>query len=180
MVLGCADGTNPGAWFFLLSSYRDGRCRELRLWALLDRMSGPRSRCRPSRWDAGCGCRGDFLSWTARPDRRAGAGDHVSAGVREGLAADARRIRGYPLAVLEQRAFAMDHRELCSGDARRLGLPRVFHQPAFLRSSPTNRAVCRGLAGVCNGSLLHLSSFVAEIFVAEEAERPILVAVCSR
>jgi hypothetical protein len=77
--------------------------------------------------------------------------------------------------VLEQRAFAMDHRELCSAMLADWGLPRVFHQPAFFAEQPDESGYAEGSREFVIAHSLHLSSFIAEIFVAEEAERPILV-----
>lgn len=137
----------------------------------LDGLPGLCARCRPSLAHACSSCRGAFcLGLLARIGELALATLYPLEYAR--CCSRLWNI-AISLSVLEQRAFAMDHRELCSAMLADWGLPRVFHQPAFLPSSQMKVGLCRGLTRFRDCPFLHLSSFIAEIFVAEEAERPI-------
>ena len=120
------------------------------------------------------------LSWTARPDRRLALATMYPLEYAKVLQQTPLGVTGIPLAVLEQRAFAMDHRELCSAMLADWGFPRIFHLPAFAEQ-PTNRAVAEELARVCNGSF---AAFVVvhrgESSWPKRRSAPFWWAVCSR
>lgn len=75
--------------------------------------------------------------------------------------------------MLEQRASRWTTGS-CARQCWPIKLPRVFHQPAFVEQ-PDESGYAEGSREFVIAHSLHLSSFIAEIFVAEEAERPILV-----
>ncbi len=83
--------------------------------------------------------------------------------------------RDLPLVALEQRAFALNHRELTSAMLADWGLPRIFHEPAFFAEVPEESGYADGSREFVIVHSLHLASFIAEVFMAEEAERPNLM-----
>ena len=175
MVLGVPTVRTLALGFSLLSNYRDGRCRNFDY----------------GRYWTGCLVYALAMQAVTLRTRAAAAEETFCLGLlaRIGELALATlypleyakvlqqtlEYRDIPLSVLEQRAFAMDHRELCSAMLADWGLPRVFHQPAFFAEQPDESGYAEGSREFVIAHSLHLSSFIAEIFVAEEAERPILV-----
>lgn len=83
--------------------------------------------------------------------------------------------RELSLVALEQRAFALTHRELTSAMLADWGLPRIFHEPAFFAEVPEESGYADGAREFVIVHSLHFASFIAEVFLAEEAERPHLM-----
>ncbi|WP_374260955.1 diguanylate cyclase [Zoogloea sp.] len=83
--------------------------------------------------------------------------------------------RELSLVALEQRAFALTHRELTSAMLADWGLPRIFHEPAFFAEVPEESGYADGSREFVIVHSLHFASFIAEVFLAEEAERPHLM-----
>lgn len=175
MVLGMPAVRTLALGFSLLSSYRDGRCRNFDY----------------GRYWTGCLVQALAMQAVTKRTRSAAAEETFCLGLlaRIGELALATlypqeyakvlqqtlEYRDIPLAVLEQRAFAMDHRELGSAMLADWGLPRIFHEPVFFAEHPEESGYAEGSREFVIAHSLQLSSFIAEIFVAEEAERPILV-----
>lgn len=83
--------------------------------------------------------------------------------------------RELSLVALEQRAFALTHRELTSAMLADWGLPRIFHEPAFFAEVPEESGYADGSREFVIVHSLQFASFIAEVFLAEEAERPHLM-----
>lgn len=176
MVLGLPAVRTLALGFSLLSSYRDGNCKEFDY----------------SRYWTGCLVYALAMQAVTQRTRVAAAEETFCLGLlaRIGELAlatlypqDYGRVlqqtlefRDVPLVTLEQRAFALNHRELTAAMLADWGLPRIFHEPAYYAESPEASGYADGSREFVIAHSLHLASFIAEIFVAEEAERPNLMA----
>ena len=83
--------------------------------------------------------------------------------------------RDVPLAVLEQRAFALDHRQLTAAMLADWGMPRIFHETAYFAEAPEESGYADGSRELLVVHSLHLASYIAEVCVATAAERPNLM-----
>jgi len=83
--------------------------------------------------------------------------------------------RDVPLVALEQRAFALNHRELGAAMLADWGLPRIFHEPVYFAESPDEAGYQEGSREYVVAHSLNLASYISDVCVAEEAERPNLM-----
>lgn len=84
-------------------------------------------------------------------------------------------FREIPLVTLEQRAFALNHRELGAAMLADWGLPRIFYEPAYFAEVPETSGYVDGSREYLLVHSLSLASFIAEVCLAEELERPNLM-----
>lgn len=84
--------------------------------------------------------------------------------------------RDVSLVALERQAFAMDHRELGAAMLADWGLPRVFHEPAYFAEAPEEAGYSEGAREYVITRSLGMAAFVADVCLAEERERPNLMA----
>ena len=175
MVLGLPAVRTLALGFSLLSSYRDGNCKSFDY----------------GRYWTGCLVYALAMQAITQRTRVAAAEETFCLGllVRIGELALATlypqdygkvlqqtvEYRDVPLVALEQRAFALNHRELASAMLADWGLPRIFHEPAYFAEVPEESGYADGSREFVIAHSLHLASFVAEVFLAEEAERPNLM-----
>lgn len=175
MVLGLPAVRTLALGFSLLSSYRDGSCKSFDY----------------GRYWTGCLVYALAMQAITQRTRVAAAEETFCLGllVRIGELALATlypqdygkvlqqtvEYRDVPLVALEQRAFALNHRELASAMLADWGLPRIFHEPAYFAEVPEEAGYADGSREFVIVHSLHLASFVAEVFLAEEAERPNLM-----
>ena len=175
MVLGLPAVRTLALGFSLLSSYRDGNCKGFDY----------------GRYWTGCLVYALAMQAITQRTRVAAAEETFCLGllVRIGELALATlypqdygkvlqqtvEYRDVPLVALEQRAFALNHRELASAMLADWGLPRIFHEPAYFAEVPEESGYADGSREFVIVNSLHLASFVAEVFLAEEAERPNLM-----
>ncbi|WP_300434255.1 diguanylate cyclase [Zoogloea sp.] len=175
MVLGLPAVRTLALGFSLLSSYRDGNCKSFDY----------------GRYWTGCLVYALAMQAITQRTRVAAAEETFCLGllVRIGELALATlypqdygkvlqqtvEYRDVPLVALEQRAFALNHRELASAMLADWGLPRIFHEPAYFAEVPEESGYADGSREFVIVHSLHLASFVAEVFLAEEAERPNLM-----
>lgn len=175
MVLGLPAVRTLALGFSLLSSYRDGNCKSFDY----------------GRYWTGCLVYALAMQAITQRTRVAAAEETFCLGllVRIGELALATlypqdygkvlqqtvEYRDVPLVALEQRAFALNHRELASAMLADWGLPRIFHEPAYFAEVPEEAGYADGSREFVIAHSLHLASFVAEVFLAEEAERPNLM-----
>lgn len=175
MVLGLPAVRTLALGFSLLSSYRDGNCKGFDY----------------GRYWTGCLVYALAMQAITQRTRVAAAEETFCLGllVRIGELALATlypqdygkvlqqtvEYRDVPLVALEQRAFALNHRELASAMLADWGLPRIFHEPAYFAEVPEESGYADGSREFVIVHSLHLASFVAEVFLAEEAERPNLM-----
>lgn len=85
-------------------------------------------------------------------------------------------FRDVPLVVLEQQAFALNHRELGAAMLADWGLPRVFHEPAYFAEAPEEAGYSEGSREYVITRSLGMAAYVADVCLAEERERPNLMA----
>lgn len=83
--------------------------------------------------------------------------------------------RDVPLVALEQRAFALNHRELGTAMLADWGLPRIFHEPVFFAESPEEAGYPESSREFVMAHSLSLASYISDVCLAEEAERPNLM-----
>ncbi len=83
--------------------------------------------------------------------------------------------RDVPLVALEQRAFALNHRELGTAMLADWGLPRIFHEPVFFAESPEEAGYPESSREYVIAHSLSLASYISDVCLAEEAERPNLM-----
>lgn len=158
--------------FSLLSSYRDGNCKSFDY----------------GRYWTGCLVYALAMAAITQRTRVAAAEETFCLGLLVrigGLALATLYLRttakccsklwntGTPLVALEQRAFALNHRELASAMLADWGLPRIFYEPAYFAEVPWKRRAMQ----MARGSLsLHILCIWLRLwprsFLAEEAERP--------
>lgn len=176
MVLGLPAVRTLALGFSLLSSYRDGACKSFdygRYWtsclvyALAMQAVTQRTRAAAAEetFCVGLLARiGELALVTLYP---------VEYGkvLRQTL-----EYRDVPLVALEQRAFALNHRELSAAMLADWGLPRIFHEAVYFAESPET-------AGYVDKSREHvivyslsLASYISDVCLAPEAERPNLMA----
>lgn len=175
MVLGLPAVRTLALGFSLLSSYRDGNCKSFdygRYWtsclvyALAMQAITQRTRVAAAEETFCLGLLariGELALATLYPQ------DYCKV-LQQTL-----EYRDLPLVALEQRAFALNHRELTSAMLADWGLPRIFHEPAFFSEVPEESGYADGSREFVIAHSLHLASFIAEVFLAEEAERPNLM-----
>ncbi len=175
MVLGLPAVRTLALGFSLLSSYRDGNCKSFDY----------------GRYWTGCLVYALAMQAITQRTRAAAAEETFCLGLlaRIGELALATlypqdygkvlqqtlEFRDLPLVALEQRAFALNHRELTSAMLADWGLPRIFHAPAYFAEVPEESGYADGSREFVIVHSLHLASFIAEVFLAEEAERPNLM-----
>lgn len=85
-------------------------------------------------------------------------------------------FRDVPLVALEQQAFALNHRELGAAMLADWGLPRVFHEPAYFAEAPEEAGYSEGSREYVITRSLGMAAYVADVCLAEERERPNLMA----
>lgn len=85
-------------------------------------------------------------------------------------------FRDVPLVVLEQQAFALNHRELGAAMLADWGLPRVFHEPAYFAEAPEEAGYPAGSREYLITRSLGMAAYVADVCLAEDRERPNLMA----
>ena len=175
MVLGLPAVRTLALGFSLLSSYRDGNCKGFdygRYWtsclvhALAMQAITQRTRVAAAEETFCLGLLariGELALATLYPQ------DYGKV-LKQTL-----EYRDLPLVALEQRAFALNHRELTSAMLADWGLPRIFHEPAFFSEAPEESGYADGSREFVIAHSLNLASFIAEVFLAEEAERPNLM-----
>ncbi|HQE39925.1 MAG TPA: diguanylate cyclase [Zoogloea sp.] len=175
MVLGLPAVRTLALGFSLLSSYRDGNCKNFDY----------------GRYWTGCLVYGLTMQAVTQRTRVAAAEETFCLGLlaRVGELALATlfpqdyckvlqqtvEYRDMPLVVLEQRAFALNHRELTSAMLSDWGLPKVFHEPAYFAEMPEESGYADGSREFVLVHSLHFSSFVSEVFLAADVERPSLM-----
>ncbi len=81
-------------------------------------------------------------------------------------------FRDVPLVMLEQQAFALNHRELGAAMLADWGLPRVFHEPAYFAEAPEEAGYLEGSREYVITRSLGMAAFVADVCLAEERNAP--------
>ncbi len=175
MVLGLPAVRTLALGFSLLSSYRDGACKSFDY----------------GRYWTGCLVYALAMQAITQRTRAAAAEETFCLGLlaRIGELALATlypqdygkvlqqtlEYRDVPLVALEQRAFALNHRELGSAMLADWGLPRIFHEPVYFAEVPETSGYAEGSREYHIAHSLNLASYIAEVCLAEEAERPNLM-----
>lgn len=175
MVLGLPAVRTLALGFSLLSSYRDGACKSFDY----------------GRYWTGCLVYALAMQAITQRTRAAAAEETFCLGLlaRIGELALATlypqdygkvlqqtlEYRDVPLVALEQRAFALNHRELGSAMLADWGLPRIFHEPVYFAEVPETSGYADASREYHIAHSLNLASYIAEVCLAEEAERPNLM-----
>ncbi|HRH74694.1 MAG TPA: HDOD domain-containing protein, partial [Zoogloea sp.] len=175
MVLGLPAVRTLALGFSLLSSYRDGACKGFDY----------------SRYWTSCLVYALAMQAVTQRTRAAAAEETFCLGLlaRVGELALATlypleygkilqqtlEYRDVPVVVLEQRAFALNHRELGAAMLADWGLPRIFHEPAYFAESPDEAGYQEGSRDYVIAHSLNLASYISDVCLAEEAERPNLM-----
>ncbi len=175
MVLGLPAVRTLALGFSLLSSYRDGACKGFDY----------------GRYWTGCLVYALAMQAITQRTRAAAAEETFCLGLlaRVGELALATlypqeygkvlqqtlEYRDVPLVALEQRAFALNHRELASAMLTDWGFPRIFHEPVYFAEVPETSGYADGSREYLIAHSLNLASYIAEVCLAEEAERPNLM-----
>lgn len=175
MVLGLPAVRTLALGFSLLSSYRDGACKGFDY----------------GRYWTGCLVYALAMQAITQRTRAAAAEETFCLGLlaRVGELALATlypqeygkvlqqtlEYRDVPLVALEQRAFALNHRELASVMLTDWGFPRIFHEPVYFAEVPETSGYADGSREYLIAHSLNLASYIAEVCLAEEAERPNLM-----
>lgn len=84
-------------------------------------------------------------------------------------------FRDVSLVQLEQKAFAMDHRQLTSAMLSDWGMPRIFHETVYFAEVPEEAGYADGARESVVVQSLHLAGYVAEVCTAPPPERPNLM-----
>lgn len=84
-------------------------------------------------------------------------------------------FRDVSLALLEQKAFAMDHRQLTAAMLADWGMPRIFHETAYFAEVPEDSGYADGSREFVVVQSLHLAAYIAEVCTAAAPERPNLM-----
>lgn len=175
MVLGLPAVRTLALGFSLLSSYRDGACKRFdygRYWsacllhAIAMQAITQRTRAAAAE-EAFC------LGLLARIGELALATLYPQDYDRVLL--QTVEFRDLPLVTLEQRAFALNHRELGAAMLADWGLPRIFHEPVYFAEAPETSGYVEGSREYLMAHALNLASAIAEVCLAQELERPNLL-----
>lgn len=83
--------------------------------------------------------------------------------------------RDVSLAQLEQKSFAMDHRQLTAAMLADWGMPRIFHETAYFAEVPEEASYAEGSREFVVVHSLHLAAYIAEVCTAAAPERPNLM-----
>lgn len=94
----------------------------------------------------------------------------------EKVLAQTLEFREQPVTALEQRAFAMSHRELGAAMLADWGLPKVFCDAAFFAEAPVEAGFREGSREYVLTHSLNLSTCIVDVCMASELERPALMA----
>jgi len=176
LVLGLPAVRTLALGFSLLSSYRNGNCKAFdydRFWtgcliqALAMQAITQRTRSAAAE-EVFC------LGLLARVGELALA--TLYAAEYDKVLKQTLEFRDVPLVVLEQQAFALNHRELGAAMLADWGLPRVFHEPAYFAEAPEEAGYSEGSREYVITRSLGMAAYVADVCLAEERERPNLMA----
>lgn len=175
MVLGLPAVRTLALGFSLLSNYRGGACKSFDY----------------ERYWSGCLVYGIAMQAITQRTRIAAAEETFCLGLlaRVGELAlatlypdDYERVlrqmlefRDVSLAQLEQKMFAMDHRQLTSAMLSDWGMPRIFHETAYFAEAPEESGYADGSREFVVVQSLHLAAYIAEVCTAAPPERPNLM-----
>lgn len=175
MVLGLPAVRTLALGFSLLSSYRGGACKAFDY----------------ERYWSGCLVYGIAMQAITQRTRIAAAEETFCLGLlaRVGELAlatlypeDYERVlrqmvefRDVSVVQLEQRTFAMDHRQLTSAMLADWGMPRIFHETAYFAEAPEASGYADGSREHVVVQSLHLAAYIAEVCTAAGPERPNLM-----
>ena len=84
-------------------------------------------------------------------------------------------FRDLSLLQLEQKAFAMDHRQLTSAMLSDWGMPRIFYETAYFAELPEESDYPDGSRERVVVQSLYLAGYIAEVCIAAAPERPNLM-----
>lgn len=175
MVLGLPAVRTLALGFSLLSSYRGGACKGFdyeRFWT-------------------GCLVLGIAMQAITQRTRVAAAEETFCLGLLarvgelalatlypteyERVLRQTLEFRDVTLAQLEQKAFAMDHRQLTGAMLADWGMPRIFHETAYFVEAPEEAGYAEGSREFVMVQSLHLAEYIAEVCTAAAPERPNLM-----
>jgi HD-like signal output (HDOD) protein/DNA-binding NarL/FixJ family response regulator len=175
MVLGLPAVRTMALGFSLLSHYREGACQEFdyeRYWcasvltALGMQQIAMRNRCAApdETFCLGLLCRvGELALATIYPNEYGAA------------VAEHRQFPEIALPDLEQRAFAMDHRELTAVMLTDWGLPKIFTEAAYYAEQPERSTFAESSREYALTHSLVLAEAIADVCLGTELERPRLM-----
>jgi HD-like signal output (HDOD) protein len=175
MVLGLPAVRTMALGFSLLSHYREGACQEFdyeRYWcasvltALGMQQIAMRTRCAApdETFCLGLLCRvGELALATIYPNEYGAA------------VAEHRQFPEIALPDLEQRAFAMDHRELTAVMLTDWGLPKIFTEAAYYAEQPERSTFAESSREYALTHSLVLAEAIADVCLGTELERPRLM-----
>jgi diguanylate cyclase (GGDEF)-like protein len=175
MVLGLPAVRTLALGFSLLSNYRGGACQGFDY----------------ERYWGGCLVYGIAMQAITQRTRIAAAEETFCLGLLARVGelalatlypADYERVlkqtlefRDVSLALLEQKAFAMDHRQLTAAMLADWGMPRIFHETAYFAEVPEDSGYADGSREFVVVQSLHLAAYIAEVCTAAAPERPNLM-----